>query len=155
MKNQILIVEDNLINRNILKKILRNEYEVISADNGLTALEIIKDNYSAISAVILDLVMPKMSGKELLAIMARENKYQNLPVLIATGEHDDALESECLQLGAWDFITKPYNPIVLRLRLHNIIGRSQTHLMQQIQILAERDTLTGLFNRRFFMKKTM
>lgn len=154
MKNRILVVEDSKINRNILVKILMDEYEVIQAVNGEDALEIIRQQYMDISAVILDLLMPKMDGRQLLSILSEEEKYANLPILIATGEHNNELESECLQLGAWDFITKPYNPIVLKLRLNNIIGRSKSYLLHRIQMLAQRDTLTNLYNRQFFMKET-
>lgn len=154
MSNRVLIVEDSAINRNILSKMLEDEYDILQACNGKEALDMIKEQYADISAIILDLLMPVMNGKELLTILSADDKYSNLPVLIATGEHNDALESECLELGAWDFVTKPYNPIVIRLRLHNIIGRSQTHLMHRIQMLAERDSLTGLYNRGFFMKST-
>ena len=154
MKNKILIVEDNFINRNILSRILRTEYEIMEAADGIEALAVIEAQYQELSAVILDLVMPNMDGRQLMEILSRDEKYANLPILIATGEHNEEVESECLQSGAWDFITKPYNPIVLCLRLRNVIGRSQIHLMKQIQALAERDMLTGIYNRRFFMRKT-
>ncbi len=127
---------------------------VLEAENGREALEIIREKHNDLSAVVLDLIMPVMDGRELLSILRQDDQYQNLPILIATGDHNDQLESECLQLGAWDFVTKPYNPITLILRLRNIIGRSQMYLMHQIQELAERDVLTGLYNRRFFMRKT-
>lgn len=154
MNNKILIVEDNFVNRNILSNILKEKYDVLETSDGVEALAVIREQYRDISAVILDLQMPQMSGKELLEILSKQEKYSNLPILIATGEHNDELESECLQLGAWDFVTKPYNPIVLLLRLRNIISRSQMHLIQQIQLLAERDLLTGIYNRRYFMKQT-
>ena len=154
MKNRILVIDDNSVNRMILYKMLSDDYEIIQAEDGIEAMDIIRSQYKTISAIILDLIMPKMDGKELMKQLAGERKYRNLPILIATGEHNDDLESECLQLGAWDFVTKPYNPIVIRLRLRNIISRSQVHLMNRIKNLAERDTLTGLYNRAHFMKQT-
>ena len=154
MKNKILIVEDSSINRSILNRILADEYDIIEASDGVEAIDIIEKRYQEIAAVILDLLMPKMGGLELLKIISAKEKYNQMPVMIATGEHDDELESECLKSGAWDFITKPYNPIVLKSRLHNIIGLSQTQLMYRIRIMAERDLLTNLYNRRFFMKTT-
>lgn len=155
LKNKILIVEDSTINRAILANILQNEYDIIEAANGQEAYDIISKQYNEISAMILDLLMPVMDGKELLSLLSKEDLYSNLPVLIATGEHNDQLESQCLELGAWDFVTKPYNPIVIKLRLRNIIGRSQTHLLSRIRTLAEKDTLTGLYNRQYFMKATV
>ncbi len=154
MNNTVLIVEDNTVNRNILKKILLDEYTIMEASDGLEALDIIKKNHDNISAIILDLLMPNMDGRELMQIITKDDKYSNLPILIATGEHNSVLESECLEMGAWDFVTKPYSPIVIKLRLRNIIGRSQTYLMNRVQTLAQRDTLTGLYNRQYFMKST-
>ena len=154
MKNRILIVEDSDVNRDILEEILCDTYEILVAEDGEEAYEIIKSRHKSLSAVIIDLLMPKIEGKEFLRLLSKEERYSNLPILVATLDHNDKLESECLQLGAWDFVTKPYNPIVLKLRLNNIIGRSQTHLLQRIQILAETDALTGIYNRRFFMKNT-
>lgn len=154
MKSKILIVEDNPINRDILCKILDEEYDIMQAEDGEEALHIIRDNYLELSAIILDLIMPKMGGEELLEILSAEKMYDNLPILIATGDHDDLIESKCLKKGAWDFVVKPYNPIILKLRLSNIIGRSQTNLMKKVRTLAERDTLTGVYNRQYFMRST-
>lgn len=152
MNSRILIVEDNAINRDILIKLLSDEYEILEAENGKVALKIIKKEYQNLSAVILDILMPEMDGEELLKHISKDEKLANLPILVATSKKDSELESECLRLGAWDYVTKPYNPAVIKLRLRNIIGRSQTHLLEQIRILAERDPLTQIYNRQFFFE---
>lgn len=152
MDSKVLIVEDNAINRNTLVKILSDEYDTLEAENGKVAWEILQKEYQSLSAVILDILMPEMNGKELLQLISKEEKYANLPILIATGEHDSKLESECLRLGAWDFVVKPYNPSVLKLRLRNIVGRSQSYLLRQVQLLAERDPLTQIYNRQYFFE---
>lgn len=154
MNNKVLIVEDNPINRNILYNILEDEYEIIEASDGEEALKTIRERYQELVAVVLDLIMPKMSGEQLLEKLSCERVYSNLPILIATGDHDADIESKCLRLGAWDFVVKPYNPLILKLRLRNIIGRSQTDLMKRVRNLVERDTLTGVYNRQYFMMST-
>ncbi|MDD4370989.1 MAG: EAL domain-containing protein [Anaerostipes sp.] len=154
MKQKILIVEDNRINQEILTKILCDEYDIIKAYDGEQAYALIIEMYQEISAVILDLRMPKMDGKTLLSLLSQNSKYENLPIIIATGDSNQEMERECLKLGAWDFVTKPYDAVTLKLRLRNTIGRSQVHLIQEIHRLAERDELTGLYNRRFFMEQT-
>ncbi|MDD3338377.1 MAG: EAL domain-containing protein [Lachnospiraceae bacterium] len=154
MKQQILIVEDNILNQKILMKNLQEDYSILQAFNGKEALAVIRKQYAGIAAVILDLRMPEMDGEELLEILSKDKTYKNLPILVATGEHDEKMESRCLELGAWDFVTKPYSPKVIHLRLENIIGRSQMILMEKIRILSERDYLTDLYNRAFFMEKT-
>lgn len=152
---QILVVEDSLFNRKMLIKMLETEYQVLEAENGRTALAVIEANIQTLSAVILDLRMPEMDGFELMERLSRNSGCANLPILVATGEDNAELESRCLKLGAWDFVTKPYNPSVLRLRLRNVIGRSQLHLMMdEIRRLAEQDELTGLYNRSYFMSQT-
>lgn len=154
MQKKILVVEDNKVNRTLMCRMLEKEYEIIQAENGLEAYQIIQKNYQELSAVILDLVMPVMDGKELLIQMREEGLYANLPILIATGEHNEKSETECLALGAWDFILKPYSAAIIKMRLQNIIARSQNELMAQVQELAQKDVLTGLYNRQFFMKQT-
>ncbi|MDD3347829.1 EAL domain-containing protein [Oscillibacter sp.] len=151
---QVLIVEDSLVNRTLLHKLLQDDYLVVEAANGKEALSIIQECHQNLAAVILDLRMPVMDGFELMERLSLDGVYGNLPIIVATGENDEELESRCLKLGAWDFVTKPYNPSVLRLRLHNVIGRSQLQLMDRIRRLAERDELTGLYNRSHFMKQT-
>jgi diguanylate cyclase (GGDEF)-like protein len=151
-KDTVLIVDDESINRRILKKILSSDYDVLEAADGSTALRILKGCGDEISAVVLDLFMPGMDGYEVLRHISSE--HSNLPLLVATGSQDQETEEKCLELGAWDFVGKPYKPAILTLRLHNILARSQADMAQQIQRLAERDDLTGLYNRRFFMLQT-
>lgn len=154
MKNIVLVVEDNAVNRRILIKILEDEYDIIEAENGKEAMEILQERFNEISAMILDLRMPVVSGKELLSILWKDKKYRNFPILVATGIHEQKEERQCLSMGAWDFIMKPYDPYIIRLRLCNIIERSQTQLMKQVQVLAQRDSLTRLYNRNYFMEET-
>ena len=66
MNKRILVVEDNEINRNLLKMILQDEFDVIEAENGKQALSVIREKYEELSAVVLDLLMPEMSGIELM-----------------------------------------------------------------------------------------
>lgn len=153
-KPLILIAEDNAVNRNILVKILSDEYDLLQAEDGIKALQAIRNNMSRLTAIILDLRMPGMSGEEILQELAKDQSCQNLPILVATGEHDTLIEHQCLELGAWDFVTKPYNVEIIRLRLHNIIGRREGNLLSRIRYISQRDKLTGLYNRDFFLEQT-
>lgn len=154
MRKKILIVEDNDESREMLHEILIDEFDIIEATNGKEAIDIIEEMHLGLSAVILDLVMPVMSGKELLKKIVNNSRYINLPILVNTGEHNCQTEVECFQLGAWDYVTKPYNSIIIKMRLKNIIARSESTLLEQIQELSQRDYLTGLYNRRYFMQQT-
>ena len=102
----ILVVDDEAINRAILGAILEENYDVIFAEDGEKALRAVEENKALLSLVILDLIMPVMPGKEALRRIKEEPAYQDIPVIVASG--DQSQEIECLNMGASDFIQKPY-----------------------------------------------
>lgn len=149
-RHLLLITEDNAVNRQILTKILSDEYTVVTADNGKQALDILSHRASEIAAMILDLGMPVMDGFEVLKIMQKHEEYQNIPVVVATANTDHGNETNALALGACDFVTKPYDPDVIRFRLRNAVERSRVNLLEKLRHQAEHDPLTGLYNKRKF-----
>ena len=151
MLRKILIVDDNGINRTMLKKMLSEEYMVLDAKDGQEALEILEGIYDDVAAVLLDLVMPVMDGYEVLAQMRSNRKFSNIPVIVTAGSTEDGVEVKALSLGANDFITKPYNPAVIKHRLGNTINLRETAAyVNSIQ----RDKLTGLYDRETFFSKS-
>lgn len=130
-KKNVLIIDDSAINRKICCKLLQNTYTLLEAANGEEGLRVLKERASEIDAVILDLVMPVMDGYEFLEHIAQNEQWKKIPILIATGDNERGAETRCLQLGAWDFVSKPYLPEVLRLRLKNIIDLSQMSLLKK------------------------
>ena len=87
MKNKILIIDDVDFNREILSEILKNDYEIISVDNGYKALVIIDtDEKNEIAAILLDLIMPQMDGFEVLAKLNERSLIGRIPVLVISGE---------------------------------------------------------------------
>lgn len=149
----ILIVDDSEFHRKCLREILSEEYCVIEAENGEEALHYLERHSSTITAVILDLVMPKIDGFEFLKLFFQQKAYEGIPVVVSTGDSGEVQEAEALRLGAWDFISKPYHAEILKFRLKNAIHRSQLPAFQQLQALAEYDTLTGLHNKATFFAK--
>ena len=145
-KRKLLVVEDEAINRAILGQILEKDYDVIFAEDGIQALDAVRENKDFLSLVILDLIMPNMSGMEVLRRIKAEPDYQDIPVIVASG--DQAQEIDCLNSGASDFIQKPYpEPGVILARVHRTIELFEgRHIIQS----TERDPLTGLYNREFF-----
>ena len=119
----ILVVEDEKINRDILGMILEKDYEVIFAENGEEALQVIEEKKELLSLVILDLIMPVMPGMEVLRRIKAAPDTRNLPVIVASG--DQSQEIECLNAGAGDFIQKPYpEPGVILARVRRTIELS-------------------------------
>ena len=145
-RRMILVVEDEEINRAILGSVLESDYAVIFAQDGEEALRAVEENKESLSLVILDLIMPVMPGMEVLRRIRQESAYQDIPVIVASG--DQSQEIECLNNGASDFIQKPYpEPGVILARVRRAI-----ELFEGRQIIqsTERDPLTGLYNREFF-----
>ena len=145
-KRLILVVEDEAVNRAILGSVLEKDYEVIYAGNGTEALQKASENKAILSLIILDLIMPGMQGQEVLRRVRADSEYQDIPVIVASG--DQSQEIECLNAGASDFIQKPYpehGVILARVRrtIELFEGRKIIHS-------TERDPLTGLYNREFF-----
>lgn len=145
-KRRVLIVEDEEINQQILSMILEQEYEVLLANNGQDALDILQKEYSTISLVLLDLVMPVMDGFEVLRRIEDDPALKRIPVIVLTS--DKSAEIESLKLGAQDFIVKPYDmpeAILARIR-RSILLAEETNLILSTQ----KDNLTGLFTKKYF-----
>ena len=144
----VLVVDDQEINRDVLGMILEDDYDVIYAADGVEALEQIEARQNELSVVLLDLLMPKMDGFEVLR-RVRENEYlKSLPVIVLTAEKQAELKA--LQMGAADFITKPFDMHeVILARVGRIIELSEG---RQLISAAEHDPLTMLYNRNFFFE---
>ncbi|MDO4166253.1 MAG: EAL domain-containing protein [Eubacteriales bacterium] len=154
MKNVVLIVDDDTINRMILMNILSDDYCVIEAENGYEALQILDAHEGRVDAIILDLIMPVMDGFEFLIQCGESEKHNDIPIIVSTVAGNPEHESHCLELGAWDFIRKPYNAKIIRYRLKNALERSQLQLMKKLQYMESYDALTGLYCRDRFQRET-
>lgn len=153
-KNTLLIVEDEPLNRKILRKFLDDKYDIIEASNGVEAWEILSDKSAELAAVLLDIKMPVMDGYAVLQKM-QEAKMDELPVIVITSSANEEAEQKALNAGAWDFITKPFNPKTLLTRLNNAVARSQLAGFERLQYLSEHDELTGLYSRKKMFAVTM
>ena len=146
IKRTVLIVEDEFINREILASYLEENYDVLKANNGLEALHLIHESLIPISLILLDINMPIMNGFAFLQEIKKEEKYKKIPVIVLTGEKDSELES--LNLGAVDFISKPYNmKEIILARVRRSIELSEDRMIIQA---AERDERTGVYNSHIF-----
>ena len=145
-KRLVLVVEDVEINRLMLEAILSESYDVIFAEDGEEALETIEENKHVLSLVFLDLIMPNMSGQDVLRLVKANPDYQDIPVIVASG--DASQEIKCIDAGASDFIQKPYPEAGIILAR----ARRAIELFEGRKIIhsTERDPLTGLYNREYF-----
>lgn len=144
----VLVVDDQEINRDALGIILEDDYEVIYAENGAEALELMNAHADELSVVLLDLMMPVMSGFEVLEAVRGDEQLKGIPIIVLTA--DKSAELEALQLGAYDFITKPFDiHEVILARVARIIELSEG---RQLISAAEHDKLTMLYARSFFFE---
>ena len=134
-KPWILIVDDNEINGMILESFLEKEYRISQARNGKEALQIIEKNNKKLSLVLLDILMPELDGIEVLKIMARHSWLDDVPAIMISAQGNDQVIERCFDLGASDYIQKPFsNGIVLK-RVRNILSlyQKQKNLQKEIR----------------------
>ena len=149
-KKKILIVEDNELNREILFEILSDDHQILEAENGERALDVLKQNKDSIALILLDVVMPVMDGYDFLDCIKKEEDLALIPVIAMTQSDDEEDEVAALAHGAADFVPKPYRPQVILHRVAGLIKLRETAAMvNQFQY----DRLTGLYSKEFFCQK--
>jgi putative two-component system response regulator len=115
----VLVVDDVDMNVMILEEILKDDYHIITANNGKEALEKLRHAAELPKIILLDVMMPEMTGRQLFEIMKTDKAFRRIPVIFITAENDS--ESELLAAGAVDFIKKPFLPEIVKLRVRNQI----------------------------------
>lgn len=120
-RNLALIVDDSELNRSMLADILSDEYDIIEAENGLEAISQFEKHQFDISLVLLDIVMPEMDGFEVLAIMSKNKWIERVPVIIISAESSSSYIDNAYDLGATEFISRPFDPKTVQRRASNTV----------------------------------
>lgn len=118
----ILVVDDEKANLVVLNQILSLEYAVYMAKSGVQALQLVTRNRPDL--ILLDILMPDMDGFEVLAKLKESSTTREIPVIVITGLNNPEDEEKCFTLGANDYITKPFKPVVIRARVNTQIKRA-------------------------------
>lgn len=147
---KVLLVEDNLINRKMLHDILSDDYDVMEAQNGQQALDILAQCAEEISIILLDIVMPIMDGYTFLSIVKNTAQYSSIPIIVTTHNDHESDEVLALERGATDFVTKPYKANVILHRVASLIKLRETAAMVN---LYQYDRLTGLYTTEYFYQQ--
>jgi len=145
-RNSILIVDDVETNLIILSSILTPEYATFVAKNGMRAIELARKHTPDI--ILLDIVMPDIDGFEVLSRLKESEVTKNIPVILLTSMGNETSEEKGLELGAVDYIIKPFNPIIVKKRIKNQM--EMINQFKEIKYLSITDKLTGLYNRHHF-----
>lgn len=118
---KILIVDDSKFNRAVLRDMLGHEYQILEADNGSRAMELIEMHRDHLALVLLDLVMPEVDGIAVLEEMNRRELIKEIPVIMITAETRAELIEKAYQLGVTDFVNRPFNAQIVHHRVVNTI----------------------------------
>lgn len=121
MRQKILIADDVAMNRELLSDLLCEQYDIIEAKNGNEALMAIEKKSSEIALVLLDMVMPERSGLEVLKIMNENGWINDIPVVMISSETMPVIIEQAYKLGVTDFISRPFDQIVVQSRVRNTI----------------------------------
>lgn len=141
-KPLLLIVDDAEMNRMILREIIGDEYEVIEAADGLEAVKLLQEHGKEISLVLLDIIMPKMGGFDVLSHMISTDLIADVPVIMISGEHSDDAVLRAYELGASDYINRPFDARVVRQRVSNIM-----------RLYARQRRLSALLSRQYYERE--
>ena len=120
-KQTILIVDDSAMNRALLADMIGDEYNIVEAENGIEGIGCIQNLGTAISLVLLDIVMPEMDGFEVLAVMNKNGWIKDIPVIMVSSENATSVIERAYDLGVSDFISRPFDANIVRRRTKNTI----------------------------------
>lgn len=123
---KILVVDDAKINRMILKQILKDHYEIIEAADGLEALDVFRQQEGQIDVVLLDAIMPVLSGFDFLAEAKNNGWLEHTPVIMVSTDNSEPSVRRALEGGAVDFIERPFDGKRVLGRIEKAIARCET-----------------------------
>lgn len=141
-KPLVLIVDDSEMNREILREMLKDDYDILEAASGEDGLEAIRQHEELISLVLLDIMMPGINGFEVLSQMSRDGIIDDIPVIMISSEDKQEAVLNAYELGASDYISRPFDIRVVRHRVSNIM-----------HLYAKQRRLSSLLSQQFYERE--
>ena len=138
-KNKMLIVDDEEVNRALLNSYFKNEYDVIEAVDGQEAIDILHREGTAITVILLDVIMPNVDGFTVLQFLNDYGFIGEVPVILITVDTTMGREEQAFDMGVSDFINKPFNPVVVVKRVKNIVDLFST--TKQLRLMVEEQNM--------------
>lgn len=129
-QSKVLVVDDNEVNRDLLaRRVQRQGHKVVGASNGFEALEMMRSQ--PFDLVLLDIMMPQMNGYQLLETLKEDKKLRHIPVIMVSAVEDIESIVRCIELGAEDYLSKPFNPVLLRARINACLEKKRLRDQEQ------------------------
>ena len=152
---KIMIVSENLQTIHELQKILNENYSTVTAENTQDAMQMLENMFKEISVILMEFSESDQEAYELIRKLKTNDNYRDIPVIVVSEKNAETnaeiqAEVKCLELGAEDFILKPFIPDIVQNRIKSLIRLRESTAMLS---LLERDPLTGLYSKEFFFKK--
>ncbi len=141
---QVMVVDDSLVNRMYIKKLLGDDYDVICAGSGKEMFEILEQIEPHL--ILLDIIMPELDGFAIIEKLKASDEYHNIPVIFITGLGDEDSEEKGLKLGAIDYISKPFKESIVKARVNAYVKLYE--FVKQVELAGQRDGLTRLYNKK-------
>ncbi len=143
---RVLVVEDDEDVRQLLVDLLEDDHEVLEAGDGVDGVRVAREELPDV--VLMDLFLPRLDGFGALEEIKRDPRTSEIPVLFLSAERDESARVRGLELGAADFVVKPFSAVELRARITRTLRAAQQQ--EQLRAIAQTDALTGLPNYRAF-----
>lgn len=171
-KRTLLIVDDVEMNRALLGEIFQDDFCLLFAENGQQCMDMLLRSETPISAVLLDLIMPGLSGLKVLERIQNDAYMATIPVIVTSAADETDYGLKAIELGATDFVSKPIDPRLVRLRVQNAVHKRETEELRaqnryllvqksdesrhqdELRYMAEHDPLTNINNKGTFYRKT-
>ena len=147
-KPEILIIDDSAVNIQSLAQLLQKKYQLKVATSGERGLEIAIDN-PRLDLILLDIDMPEMSGYEVCRRLKTKEATEAIPVIFISSQTSTDDEAQAFEIGAVDFISKPFHPTIIEARINTHITLKRHS--DKLKSMAMRDQLTDLYNRHYLM----
>lgn len=157
IKEKIMIVDDSMFQRTVLRGILEKSFDLIEVESGEKCLKMFEEGFTDVDMVLLDIVMAGIDGFEVLRRRQDMEYFKNIPVIVLTTSESDVFQTDAFELGASEYIEKPIDEKVALTRIKNIAdaGRRMKKLLQkqeELRAMSEIDGMTKLFNKTMIEK---